>query len=91
MTENIEKVRNLTTDNKLLNRKVDELQREIGVLREYSTNAVNKDIQYEFDIQITSLKTEIELKENKIKILEEQVEKEKKIANENRIKFKVNN
>jgi len=87
MGANIEKVINLTSDNKLLIGKVDDLTLETELLR--STNSIKNDSQIDFIVQFADLKSELEIKENKIKNLEQQLDKEKKVAFEDKIKFKV--
>jgi len=75
-TQNQE-VRQVNIINNNLKTTNEELKREIEVLKGYTSSGVKGASQYEMELEITSLKTELELRNKKIEDLNLAVSKEK--------------
>ena len=77
MLANSSNIWNLNNENKALKTQSEDLKREIEVLKTHPVGG--NENQYVKEIEITSLKTELELRDKKIKNLELQFEKERKV------------
>jgi len=80
ITEHNDYTRKINNENSDYKKEKEDLQREIEVLKEHSGGPGVS--QHESMIAISNLKTQIEVRDNKIKSLDEQIIKDKKINSE---------